>query len=92
MVCLLYYNQLVKKIWCVIIAPTLRNTLTISFAFGFTKEHFFYDLKPLGWIHTKPNKHRPFSKKGATQLSLEFGSKLKGSHYVQGHFHIWRAL
>ena len=37
---LLYYNQLVKKIWCVIIAPTLRNTLAISFAFEFTEEQF----------------------------------------------------
>ena len=45
---------------------------------------FFYnDLKPLGWIHTKHSKCQPFSKKGAAQLSLEFGSKLNGSHYVQ---------
>ena len=66
-----------KKRWCIIIAPTLRNTLTISFAFGFTEEIFFNDLEPLGWIHTKPNRRRPFSKKGATQLSLEFGSSLE---------------
>ena len=37
----------------------------------------FNDLEPLGWIHTKPNRRRSFSKKGAAQLSLEFGSSLE---------------
>ena len=38
---------------------------------------FFNDLEPLGWIHTKLNRRRPFSKKGAAQLGLEFGSSLE---------------